>query len=86
MIRMMEARIMRYAGHVVCMWDKMDEYRVSARNPKEKKPLGRRRRRWNNIKMNCQRNSLGCMDWINLTQDMDQWWALWKTVMNFRVP
>jgi len=26
------------------------------------------------------------VDWINLAQDMDQWWALVKMVTNFWVP
>jgi hypothetical protein len=26
------------------------------------------------------------MDWIRLTQDRDQWWALENTVMNIQVP
>jgi hypothetical protein len=26
------------------------------------------------------------MEWIHLAQDMDQWWALVKTVMILRVP
>jgi hypothetical protein len=31
---------------------------------------------------------IGCggMDWINLTQNKDQWRALVNTVMNLRVP
>jgi hypothetical protein len=28
----------------------------------------------------------GVMDWIDLAQDRDRWWALVKTVMNLRVP
>jgi hypothetical protein len=28
----------------------------------------------------------GIMDWIDLTQDRDQWKALVNTVMNLRVP
>jgi hypothetical protein len=28
----------------------------------------------------------GCMDWIDLAQDRDQWRALQNTVMNLRVP
>jgi hypothetical protein len=28
----------------------------------------------------------GCMDWIDLAEDKDQWMALVNTVMNFRNP
>jgi hypothetical protein len=43
---------------------------VLVRKPEGKRPLGRRRRRWeDNIKMNVQ--EVGCegMDWIELAQD-----------------
>jgi hypothetical protein len=46
-----------------------------------KRPLGRRRRRWeDNIRMDLR--ELGCedVDWIHLAQDRDQWWALVNTV------
>jgi hypothetical protein len=39
-----------------------------------------------NIKMNLREIELGDMDWIDLTQDRDQWRALVNTVMNFWVP
>jgi hypothetical protein len=31
---------------------------------------------------------IGCggMNWIHLAQDMDKWWNLVNTVMNFKIP
>jgi hypothetical protein len=41
---------------------------------KEKRPLGRPRRRWeDNIKMDLREIGWGDMDWIDLAQDRDQW-------------
>jgi hypothetical protein len=33
-----------------------------------------------NIKMDLQEMGYGLIDWIDLTQDMDSWWALVNTV------
>jgi hypothetical protein len=51
------------------------------------RPLGRRRNIWeSNIKMNFKERKLKGVDWINLVQDRDHWWALVNTVMILRVP
>jgi hypothetical protein len=39
-----------------------------------------------NIKMDLREIGWDGRDWIDLAQDRDQWRALVKAVMNFRVP
>jgi hypothetical protein len=58
-----------------------------AGKPEGKRPLGKLRHRWqDNIKMDLWEMGRGGMDWIELAQDMDKWWALVNAVMNLRVP
>jgi hypothetical protein len=55
--------------------------------PDGKRPLGRPRCRWVDIiKMDLREIGWDGMDWIDLTQDRDQWRALMNTVMNLWVP
>ena len=62
-------------------------YSVLVGKPDGKRPLGRRRRRWeDNIKMELQEVGGGCGDWMELAQDRDRWRALVSTVMNLGVP
>jgi hypothetical protein len=52
-------------------------YRILGGKPEGKRPLEEPRRRWvNNIKMNLREIGWDGMDWIDLTQDRDQWRAL----------
>jgi hypothetical protein len=53
----------------------------------EKRPLGRKRRRWVfNIKMELGEIGWGCVDWIGLARDMNKWRAAVNKVTNLRVP
>jgi len=62
-------------------------YRVLVGKPKGKTPLGRRRRGWkDNIKMDLHEEGCGGMDWIELAQDRNRWWALVNAVMNLWGP
>jgi hypothetical protein len=55
--------------------------------PEGKRLLGRLRRRWlDNIKMYLREIGWDGMDWIDLTEDRDQWRALVNMAMNLQVP
>jgi len=61
--------------------------RILVRKPKERRPFGRPRRRWeNNNKMDLHEVGCGGLDWIELSQVRDRWRALGTAVMNHRVP
>jgi hypothetical protein len=51
-ITQVKSRKMRWAGHVACMGEGRNVYRVLVRKPEGKRPLGRSRSRWEDgIKM-----------------------------------
>jgi len=60
-------------------------HRVLVGKPEGKRPLGRPRHRWEDIKMDLLEVG-GAGDWMELAQDRDSWRALVNTVMNLRVP
>jgi len=58
-VRVIEPRRMRWAGHVACIGEGRGVPRVLVGKPEGKRPLGRPRRRWeDNIKMDLQ--EVGC--------------------------
>ena len=61
-------------------------YRVLLGKPEGRRPLGRTRLRWVDIRMDLQDVECGYMDWIGLAQDRDRWRTFVSAVMNLRVP
>jgi len=69
------------------MGERSGVYRVSVGKPEGKRPRGRHRCRWeDNIKMELQEVGCGGVDWIEVAQNRDRWWAVVNAVMNLRVP
>jgi len=84
---MIKLRKVRWAEQVAYMGERRGVYSVLVGKPEGKSPFGRPRRRWeNNIKMNLQEVECGGMDWIDLAQDRDRWWALVNALMYLRAP
>jgi hypothetical protein len=68
------------------MGEERNVHRVLMGKPEGKRPLERpRHRREDGIRMDLREIYWGSVDWIQLAQDRDRWWALVNTVMNLRV-
>jgi len=53
--------------------ERRDVYRVLVEKPELKRTFGRPKRRWEDkTKVDLQEMGCGCMDWIELVQDMDR--------------
>jgi len=85
-VRVIESRIMRWAGHVARMWERRGFYKVLVGKSGGKRSLGRPRHILkDNIKMDPQKVGCGDMDWVDRAQDRDKWRALVNATMNLRV-
>jgi len=68
------------------MGEEKGVYRVLLRKPGGRRPLGRPKCRWVDIRMGLQEVGCGYMDWIGLAQDRDRWRKLVSAIMNLQVP
>jgi hypothetical protein len=70
------------------MWHAWERnvYKILMGKPEGKRPLGRPRRRWEDgIRMDLREIGWRSVEWIQLAQDRDRWWALVNTVVNLWV-
>jgi hypothetical protein len=85
-IRQVKSRRMRWEGHVARMGEERKVYKVLVGKPEGKRPLGRRRRRWEyGIRMDLRQIGLEGVDRIRLAQNRDRWRAVVSAVRNLRV-
>ena len=68
-VRVIKSRRMRWAGHVVRMGEERGVYRVLVGKPEGRRPLGRPRRRWTDIRTDLQEVGFVYMDCIGLARD-----------------
>jgi hypothetical protein len=86
-IRIIKARRMRQAGHVVRMEEKRNAYRLLVGKSEGRRSLGRPKRRWlDNIRLDLFEVGWSNVDWIGVAQDRDRWKDLVNSVLNLRVP
>jgi hypothetical protein len=70
-IRIIKPRRMRLAGHVACKGEKSNAYKILMGKPEVKRPIGRLKLRWENIRTDLREIGWGSIDWIHLSQDRE---------------
>jgi len=82
-----KSRRLRWGGHVARMEEGMSAFKILKGKPTGKRPLGRRRRRWEDIvRMDLEEIGINAGNWVDLAQDRNYWRALETAALHFRVP
>ena len=68
-IRNLKSKRLRWAGHIARMEQFRNAYSVLVGKPESKRPSGRPRRRWEDIKMDLREVGCDPRDWIALAED-----------------
>ena len=85
-VRVIKSRRLRWTGHVARMDEGRSVFKILTGTPAGKRPLGRPRHRWDNIRMDLKEIGINTRNWVNLAQDRDYWRALVNAELNIRVP
>ena len=86
-VSVIKSRRLRWAGHVARMDEGRSAFKILTGKPTGKRPLGRPRRRWEDIiRMDLEEISINAGDWVDSAQDRNYWRALVNAALNLRVP
>jgi hypothetical protein len=85
-IRVIISKRMRWVRHVADIGEMRNRYKILVGKPEGKRPLGRRRHRWeDNIRMDLRELGWHSVEWMHLAQDRDQLRSFVDAVMNVHV-
>ena len=83
---MIKSRRLIWAGNVARLEVARSVFKILAGKPTGKRPLGRRRHRWeDNIGMDVREMGVNARNWIDSAQDRDNWRAFVNAALNLRV-
>ena len=75
------------ADHVARMEEDRSALKIFTGTSREKRPLGRPRRRWeDNIRMDLKEIGISTRNWVDSAQDRVYWRALVNAPLNLLVP
>ena len=67
--RMIKSRILRWADHVARMEEGRNAFKILTGKPTRKRPLGRSKHRYNNIRMDLKEICINTKNWVDSVQD-----------------
>ena len=78
--------VVRCAGHVARMEEGRNAPKILIDKPTGKRPLGRPRSGWEDIRRDLYEMGTKTRNWVDLAQDRNYWKALANAKLKFRVP
>jgi hypothetical protein len=85
-VHMVKSRMIIWLWHMACTAEMRNVYNVLVQIPAGKRPLGRFRCGWKDIRIYHRKIEWEDVDWIPLAQDRDPWQTLVNIIMTLQVP
>ena len=86
-VRVIKARILRWAGHVARMEEGMSTIKILTHTPTGKRSLGMPNLRWeDNIRMDLKEMGINTRNWVDSAHNRDYWRVFVNAALNLWVP